>query len=77
MNKYIVHGEYTLSFDVEVLAESEEDAIQIGEDLYFWESSNNGIFCDGDVELNADGMVDNVSAKLKEEDVDDESDCDE
>lgn len=27
MNKYKVHGEYTISFDVDIIAEDEEDAI--------------------------------------------------
>lgn len=87
MNKYTVRGDYTISFETEVYAESETEAIEKADDINFWESCNNGIFADyeGDqnVILNANSWVDNVEAELIEEnvsieeDVDDESDCDE
>lgn len=80
MNRYKVSGEYTISFDVEVLAESEEEAIEKAEDIDFWESANNGIFADDleeeTVSLNADGMVDNVVAECLEENVETDDDDD-
>lgn len=74
MNKYKVHGEYTISFDVEVVAESEEEAISIAEDINITETCNNCIMADPiedkEVTLNADGMIENVTADYigKEED---------
>ena len=80
-NRYQVSGEYTISFDAEIIAESEDEAIQIAEDLYFWESANGGIFVDEDgtesISLNADGMIDNVVAECLEEDIEDEEEDEE
>lgn len=85
MNKYSVHGEYTISFDVDVIAESESDAEIIAEGINFWEAMNNSICVDpiddGDEPtLNADGCIDNVTVELLEENIevddDDEDDDD-
>jgi len=73
MNKYNVHGEYTISFDVEIIAENEEDAISMAEDINFSETSNNCIMAypidEEEPTLNADGMIENVTAELIAEDV--------
>ncbi len=67
MNKYRVHGEYTISFDVEVVAESEEEAISLAENINITETCNNNcIMADSieykEVTLNVDGMIENVTA---------------
>lgn len=81
MNRYTVSGEYTISFDAEILAESEDEAIEIAEGLNFWESANGGIFVDEDgtenISLNADGMIDNVLAECLEENIEEEEEDDE
>ena len=70
MNKYKVHGEYTISFDVDIIAEDEEDAISKAEDIEFSETINNCIMSESrygeEPTLNADGMIDNVTAELIE-----------
>lgn len=83
MNKYSVHGEYTISFDCEIIAESESDAESIAEGINIWESATNGIFADpiddGDgPTLNADGIIEVTNVELLEEDVldDDEEEDD-
>jgi len=76
MNKYKVHGEYTISFDVDIIAEDELNAISKAEDLNFSETCNNCIMVDpiGDeeIQLNADGMVENITADLVQENVKEE-----
>lgn len=67
MNKYRVHGEYTISFDVEVVAESEEEAISLAENINITETCNNNCIMADPIEyeevtLNADGMIENVTA---------------
>ncbi len=77
-NKYHVTGTYTISFDVDVIAENEDEAEAMAEDIYFWEAANNGIYADPiddeEVQLNADGMVDNVNVELVEENVETDDD---
>ena len=75
MNKYTVSGTYTISFTTSVVAETEEDAESKALCIDFWESANGGIFADSsesyqcDVELSADGCVENVEVELEEENV--------
>lgn len=81
MNKYKVHGEYTISFDVEVIAESEDDAENIADGINFWESTTNCICADpledGDEpSLNADGIVEVTEIELIEEDISDDEEED-
>lgn len=80
-NKYHVTGTYTISFDVDVIAENEDEAEEMARDIYFWESANNGIFADPiedeEVSLNADGMVDDVDVELVEENVETDDDKEE
>lgn len=76
MNKYKVHGEYTISFDVDIIAEDEEDAISKAEDIKFSETINNCIMSESvdgeEPTLNADGMIDNVTAELIEKNIKEE-----
>ena len=80
MKKYKVRGMYTISFEVEIEAESKYDAIAEGEDLYITESIDNCIFCtDPEVQLYADGMITDVEAEYigeADEDDDEEDDDD-
>ena len=79
MKKYKVRGLYTISFEVEIEAESKDDAIADCEDLYITESIDNYIFCtDPEVQLYADGMITDVEAEYigKADEDDDEEDDD-
>ena len=68
MNKYKVRGLYTISFEMEVEADSREEAEEMGYALNIkTEWNGNSVFCD-DAELNADGTVFDVEVELIEED---------
>ena len=58
MAKYKVTGCYTISFEMEVEADSREEAEEIGYNLNI-ENEWNGqsVFTNDDAELNADGTI--------------------
>ena len=65
MNTYKVTGCYTISFEMEVEANSREEAEQMGYDLSIeTEWNGNSVFTRDDAELNADGTVFDVSVEL-------------
>ena len=69
MNKYRVRGLYTISFEMEVEAESREEAEEMGYALDIdTEWNGNSVFTRDDAELNADGTVFDVEVELIEED---------
>ena len=76
MNTYKVRGLYTISFEMEVEANSREEAEEMGYDLDIkTEWNGNSVFVDyDDAELNADGTVFDVEVELidGEEDEEDE-----
>lgn len=69
MNKYKVRGLYTISFEMEVEADSREEAEEMGYALDIdTEWNGNSVFTRDDAELNADGTVFDVEVELIEED---------
>lgn len=66
MNTYKVTGLYTISFEMEVEAESREEAEEKGMELDIkTEWNGNSVFVDyGEAELNADGTVFGVEVEL-------------
>jgi hypothetical protein len=66
MNTYKVTGLYTISFEMEVEAESREEAEEKGMELEIkTEWNGNSVFVDyGEAELNADGTVFGVEVEL-------------
>ena len=66
MNKYKVTGVYTISFEMEVEAESREEAEEMGYNLNIQtEWNGNSVFCD-EAELNADGYPRDIEVELIE-----------
>ena len=64
MAKYKVTGLYTISFDMEVHANSQEEAEEMGYDLdVMTEWNGNSVFSD-EAELNADGEPFDIKAEL-------------
>lgn len=64
MNTYKVRGLYTISFEMEVEAESREEAEEMGYELNIkTEWNGNSVFCD-DAELNADGEPRDIEVEL-------------
>ena len=64
MNTYKVRGLYTISFEMEVEAESREEAEDMGYDLNIYtEWNGNSVFCD-DASLEADGMPRDIEVEL-------------
>ena len=65
MNTYKVTGCYTISFEMEVEANSREEAEEMGYNLNL-ETEWNGesVFTRDDAELNADGTVFDVNVEL-------------
>ena len=64
MNTYKVRGLYTISFEMEVEANSREEAEEMGANLDIrTEWNGNSVFCD-EAELNADGTVFDVEVEL-------------
>lgn len=76
MNKYKVTGLYTISFEMEVEANSREEAEEIGMDLDIkTEWNGNSVFVDdGEAYLNADGTIFGVEVELLEGEEDEEED---
>lgn len=78
LNTYKVRGSYTISWEMEVLAENREEAEDIGYNLDIQtEYNGNSVFVyDGNAELCADGMPFNIEVELiegeEEEDEDEE-----
>ena len=66
MNTYKVRGLYTISFEMEVEAESREEAEEMGLSLNIQtEWDGNSVFVDpGEAELSADGMAFDVEVEL-------------
>ena len=65
MNTYKVTGLYTISFEMEVEANSREEAEEIGYDLSIeTEWNGNSVFTRDKAELNADGTVFDVNVEL-------------
>lgn len=66
MNTYKVTGLYTISFEMEVEAESREEAEEKGMELDIkTEWNGNSVFVDyGEAELNADGTIFGVEVEL-------------
>ena len=65
MNTYKVRGYYTISFEMEVEANSREEAEEMGYDLDIQtEWNGNSVFTNSDAELNADGTVFGVEVEL-------------
>ena len=74
MNTYKVRGLYTISFEMEVEANSREEAEEMGYSLDIdTEWNGNSVFTRDDAELNADGTVFDVEVEL----IDGEEDEDE
>lgn len=72
MNTYKVTGLYTISFEMEVEAESREEAEEMGYDLNIQtEWNGNSVFCD-EAELNADGEPRDIEVELIEGEEEDE-----
>lgn len=68
MNKYRVRGLYTISFEMEVEADSREEAEEMGYALDInTEWNGQSVFTRDDAELNADGTVFDVEVELIEE----------
>lgn len=66
MNTYKVRGLYTISFEMEVEADSREEAEEKGYELDIkTEWNGNSVFVDyGEAELSADGIVFDVEVEL-------------
>ena len=65
MNTYKVTGLYTISFEMEVEANSREEAEEMGYNLDIdTEWNGNSVFTRDDAELNADGTVFDVNVEL-------------
>lgn len=75
MNTYKVRGLYTISFEMEVEAESREEAEEMGYSLDIdTEWNGNSVFTRDDAELNADGTVFDVNVELIDGEEDEEDD---
>lgn len=74
MKKYIVTGNYTISFQMEVEADSLEEAEEMGYDLDIkTEWNGNSVFVDyGEAELDADGEIFNVEVEQIDEESEEE-----
>ena len=65
MNTYKVRGLYTISFEMEVEAESREEAEEMGYNLNIeTEWNGNSVFTRGDAELCADGEPRDITVEL-------------
>ena len=68
MNKYKVRGLYTISFEMEVEAESREEAEEMGYNIDIQtEWNGNSVFTNDDAELCADGIPRDIEVELIEE----------
>ena len=65
MNKYKVRGLYTISFEMEVEAESREEAEEMGYNIDIQtEWNGNSVFTNDDTELCADGIPRDIEVEL-------------
>lgn len=65
MNKYKVRGFYTISFEMEVEADSREEAEEMGYAIDIdTEWNGSSVFTNDDAQLNADGMPFNIEVEL-------------
>ena len=65
MNKYRVRGLYTISFEMDVEANSREEAEEIGYNIDIQtEWNGNSVFTNDDAELCADGMPRDIEVEL-------------
>ena len=65
MNKYKVRGLYTISFEMEVKANSREEAEEMGYNIDIQtEWNGNSVFTNDDAELRADGMPRDIEVEL-------------
>ena len=65
MNKYKVRGLYTISFEMEVEANSREEAEEMGYNIDIQtEWNGNSVFTNDDTELCADGMPRDIEVEL-------------
>ena len=68
MNKYKVRGFYTIRFEMEVEAESREEAEEMGYNIDIQtEWNGNSVFTNDEAELCADGMPRDIEVELIEE----------
>lgn len=68
MNKYKVRGLYTISFEMEVEAESREEAEEMGYNIDIQtEWNGNSVFTNDDAKLCADGEPRDIEVELIEE----------
>lgn len=75
MNTYKVTGLYTISFEMEVEANSREEAEEMGYSLDIdTEWNGNSVFTRDDAELSADGTVFDVNVELIDGEEDEEDD---
>ena len=67
MNKYIVRGLYTISFEMEVEAESREEAEEMGYSIDIdTEWNGSSVFTNDDAALSADGTPRDITVELIE-----------
>ena len=65
MNTYKVRGLYTISFEMEVEAESREEAEEMGYNIDIaTEWNGNSVFTRDDAELSADGTPRDITVEL-------------
>ena len=79
MNKYKVKGLYTISFEMEVEANSREEAEEMGLEVDFeTEWTGKSVFTyDSNMDMNADGTAFDVEVELLEGEEDDDWDDEE
>jgi hypothetical protein len=76
MNKYKVTGLYTISFEMEVEANSREEAEEMGMEVDFeTEWTGKSVFTnESNIDMSADGMTFGVEVELLEGEEDEEED---
>ena len=73
MKKYLVRGYYTISFEMEVKADSREEAENMGYDIDIeTEWNGNSVFTYGEAKLCADGEPQNIKVECLEGDEEEE-----
>jgi hypothetical protein len=67
MNRYLIRGLYTISFEKEIEARNREEAEEMAEDIYIQtEHNGSSVFVDDDTQLEADGTPFDISVELIE-----------
>ena len=73
MNRYLIKGLYTISWEKEVEADSREEAEDMAYDIdIMTEYNGNSVFVDDDTRLAADGEVIDIEVTLLEGEEDEE-----